>query len=89
MRATVLVIDSFGIGELPDAEDYGDRGSNTALHICEGMGESCLWPNLQALGLGNCSELLGNPLPGCGAVKSPLALYGVMKEKSPGKDTTT
>ncbi|MDC7238914.1 MAG: phosphopentomutase [Spirochaetales bacterium] len=89
MRATVLVIDSFGIGELPDASSYGDAGSNTALHICQGMDGSGFWPNLQAMGLGNASELLGNPLPGCGAVDSPSSSFGVMKEKSPGKDTTT
>ncbi len=88
MRATVLVIDSFGIGELPDAAAYGDGGSNTALHICEHI-KGPLWPNMKALGLGNASELLGNPLPGCEAVKEPSSLYGVMAEKSPGKDTTT
>jgi len=88
MRATVLVIDSFGIGALPDAADYGDTGSNTALHICEKLNRP-LWPVLKSLGLGNASELLGNPLPGCESVGMPLASYGVMKEKSPGKDTTT
>ena len=88
MRATVLVIDSFGIGELPDAADYGDVGANTALHICEGV-EGPLWPNMKAMGLGNASELLGNTLPGCEAVDKPVANWGVMKEKSPGKDTTT
>lgn len=88
MRATVLVIDSFGIGALPDAADYGDVGANTALHICEGV-EGPLWPHMKAMGLGNASELLGNPLPGCEAVGKPTANWGVMKEKSPGKDTTT
>jgi phosphopentomutase len=88
MRATVLVIDSFGIGALPDAADYGDVGANTALHICEGV-KGPLWPNMKAMGLGNASELLGNPLPGCEAVGKPTAPWGVMKEKSPGKDTTT
>ena len=88
MRATVLVIDSFGIGELPDAESYGDKGANTALHICENI-EGPLWPNMKAMGLGNVSELLGNSLPGCEAVDNPSALYGVMEETSPGKDTTT
>ncbi|MDC7235826.1 MAG: phosphopentomutase [Spirochaetales bacterium] len=89
MRATVLVIDSFGIGELPDASEYGDTGANTALHIAQGMGESSLWPHMKAMGLGNASELLGNSLPGCEAVENPSSVYGVMKEKSPGKDTTT
>jgi phosphopentomutase len=88
MRATVLVIDSFGIGETPDAADFGDAGANTALHICEAVGD-VRWHNLGRLGLGNASELLGNPLPGCPAAVSPLASYGVMCPKSPGKDTTT
>ena len=88
MRAVIIVIDSFGIGYLPDAEKYGDTGSNTALHICETVG-GAEWKTLKALGLGNASMLLGNQLPGCEAVPAPAADFGVMKEKSPGKDTTT
>ncbi|RKX86036.1 MAG: phosphopentomutase, partial [Spirochaetes bacterium] len=45
MRATIIVIDSFGIGELPDAGKYGDTGSNTALHISESV-KGDKWPNL-------------------------------------------
>jgi phosphopentomutase len=89
MRATVLVIDSFGIGELPDADKYGDTGSNTALHISEGVAGGADWPNLQRLGLGNASMLLGNELKGCPLSDKPLASFGVMNEASPGKDTTT
>ncbi len=88
MRAIVLVIDSFGIGYMPDAEKYGDSGANTALHICETVG-GAKWHTLQKMGFGNASMLLGNELPGCGAVKTPSASFGIMKEKSPGKDTTT
>ena len=88
MKVVLLIIDSFGFGELPDASRYGDEGSNTALHICERFPES-KWPNLRALGLGNCGRLLGFDLPGCEAVEQPFANYGVMAEKSPGKDTTT
>ena len=88
MRATVIVIDSFGIGELPDAGKYGDTGANTALHISESV-EGAKWPVLKKLGFGNASMLLGNKLNGCGPVETPLGSYGVMKEKSPGKDTTT
>ena len=87
-RATVLVIDSFGIGEAPDAQQFGDAGANTALHICQAV-EAVAWENLQLLGLGNASEILGNPLPGCPAVDTPRASWGVMQEISPGKDTTT
>lgn len=88
MRAVIIVIDSFGIGYLPDAGKYGDEGSNTALHISEAVG-GVKWPFLQKMGLGNASMLLGNILPGCVPVENPLAGFGVMKEKSPGKDTTT
>lgn len=88
MRATIIVIDSFGIGELPDAEKYGDTGSNTALHISEAV-KGDKWPVLKKLGLGNASMLLGNKLNGCESIKNPVGSYGVMKEKSPGKDTTT
>ena len=88
MDAVILVIDSFGIGELPDADKYGDRGSNTALHICENVKE-VKWPVLQKMGLGNASRLLGNSLPGCGPYNNPAALYAAAAEKSPGKDTTT
>ncbi len=88
MRAVLLVIDSFGIGYLPDAGKYGDEGSNTALHICQTVG-GAQWAALKKMGLGNASMLLGNELPGCEAVPSPVADFGVMREKSPGKDTTT
>ncbi|HUX19923.1 MAG TPA: phosphopentomutase [Spirochaetia bacterium] len=88
MRITILVIDSFGIGALPDAESYGDEGSNTALHICEAV-SGPKWPNLRRLGLGNAGALLGFTLPGCEPVETPLGSYGVMVERSPGKDTTT
>ena len=88
-RATVIVIDSFGIGALPDAENYGDTGANTALHICEHVpGEK--WPVLTSLGMGNASEtLLSTVLPGCPGLREPIGSWGVMDEKSPGKDTTT
>ena len=90
-RALLVIIDSFGVGELPDAALYGDCGANTALHICQGVGGEAgvRWPNLQNLGLGNCSSVLGHNLPGCEPVDHPLASYGVMSEVSAGKDTTT
>jgi phosphopentomutase len=88
MRATILVIDSFGIGALPDAVHYGDEGSNTALHLCEAI-DGAKWPVLRSLGLGNAASVLGFRLPGCEAVHAPRASYGAMDEASPGKDTTT
>ena len=88
MRAILLIIDSFGIGALPDAEVYGDTGANTVLHICQRI-RKLEWTNLQRLGLGNCAEILGITLPGCDRAAEPLASFGVMAEKSAGKDTTT
>ncbi|WP_163338859.1 phosphopentomutase [Desulfopila sp. IMCC35008] len=88
MRALLIIIDSFGIGALPDAHLYGDEGANTALHICEGV-ELVGWPTLRKMGLGNCAELAGHVLPGCEPVAAPLAAYGAMVEVSQGKDTTT
>ncbi len=91
MRALLLVIDSFGIGELPDAAEFGDTGANTALHICQAISKTgkVQWPTLQRLGLGNCASILGYQLPGCGPVPEPEASFGVMKEASKAKDTTT
>ncbi|MDM8535622.1 phosphopentomutase [Desulfobacterales bacterium HSG17] len=88
MRAIILIIDSFGIGALPDAADYGDTGANTALSICRAIGKP-QWPNLESMGLGNCAALLDVSLPGLLPVEKPTTSFGVMAEKSPGKDTTT
>ncbi|MBN2627787.1 MAG: phosphopentomutase [Spirochaetales bacterium] len=88
MTTVLLVIDSFGIGALPDASKYGDSGANTAGHIC-GIIKGEKWPFLRKMGLGNASELLSNTLQGVKPVSEPGAWYGVMNEKSPGKDTTT
>ncbi len=88
MDVLLVVIDSFGIGALPDAALYGDEGANTALHVCESV-EGEKWPFLQKMGLGNASSLAGNLLPGCPPAEKPLACFAAMAEKSPGKDTTT
>ncbi len=88
MRAVLLIIDSFGMGALPDAHLYGDEGANTARHICDAI-TAPKWPTLKQLGLGNCAELLGFTLKGCEAVDRPMAGFGVMAEASAGKDTTT
>ena len=51
----IIVLDGVGIGELPDADQYGDRGSNTLRNIAEAVGGLRL-PNLEKLGLGNISR---------------------------------
>ena len=80
-RAFVIVLDSFGIGELPDAKLFGDEGSNTLKSISRSPEFSI--PNLLRLGLGNIAGLDFLPQE-----KKPLAAFGKMTEKSKGKDTT-
>lgn len=78
----MIVLDSLGAGEAPDAADYGDEGSNTLGHIAESTPDFFL-PNLAALGLGNIL-----PLAGVAPSARPRAAYGRMREVSCGKDTT-
>ncbi|MCA9984928.1 MAG: phosphopentomutase [Anaerolineales bacterium] len=82
-RAIVIVLDSVGIGEAPDAAAFGDVGSHTLGNIAQAAGGLNL-PHLEALGLANIAILAG--------VKpqlAPAACYGKMAEVSRGKDTTT
>lgn len=79
----IIVLDGVGIGELPDASNYGDEGSNTLYNISKAVNGLNL-PNLQKMGLGNIHKILGIP-----QTKTPLASYGKMKEISKGKDSTT
>ncbi len=82
-RACVIVLDAVGAGELPDAAEYGDEGSDTLGNVARAVGGLDL-PNLEALGLGNIEELEGcPPQPGAPAVAGRLV------ERSKGKDTTT
>lgn len=81
MRATLLVLDSFGVGAMPDAADWGDAGADTLGHIAEAAGGLQL-PNLERLGLGNI-----RPAPGLPAADRPLASWGRMAIASDGKDT--
>ncbi len=81
-RVILIVLDSVGIGELPDADQFGDQGSNTLGHIAQAIPGFDL-PNLQALGLG---QLRDSHLP---AVERPLGAYGRAAEQSRGKDTIT
>ncbi|NSW92940.1 MAG: phosphopentomutase, partial [Firmicutes bacterium] len=82
-RAIIIVLDGVGIGELPDATEYGDEGSNTLGNIAEVIKDFRL-PNLEKLGLGNIEGIKGFPKN-----SFPEGCFGRMAEKSPGKDTTT
>jgi phosphopentomutase len=82
-RVIIIVLDSVGIGELPDAALYGDCLSNTLGNMACALGSLHL-PHLARLGLGNIA-----PLAGVAAEASPTGNYGKMKEQSMGKDTTT
>ena len=81
-RVFVIVLDSVGIGELPDAAAYGDQGSNTLGNISRHT--VVRLPTLEALGLGNIATL-----PGILPADRPRAAYGRMAEASPGKDSVT
>ena len=82
-RCIVIVIDSVGCGEAPDASKYHDQGSNTLGHTASAVGGLHL-PNMQKLGLGNLTEIQGVP-----ADSHTTGAYGKMHEDSAGKDTET
>lgn len=82
-RVIIIVLDSVGAGELPDARSYGDAGSNTLGNMARALGGLRL-PNLGAMGLGNITDIQGVP-----PVEYATGSYGKMAEVSPGKDTTT
>jgi phosphopentomutase len=82
-RAIVIIIDGVGIGELPDADLYGDSGSNTLGNLAMISGGLKL-PTLEKMGLG-CIH----PIRGVNCCDDPIASYGKMAELSPGKDSTT
>jgi len=81
-RVVLIVMDSVGVGELPDAANFGDEGSDTVGHLYE-MFDGFSLPNLEKLGLRN--------IDGISFAKDcePIGSYGKMAEISPGKDTTT
>ncbi|HYP14695.1 MAG TPA: phosphopentomutase, partial [Bryobacteraceae bacterium] len=81
-RVIWVVLDSVGIGEMPDAAEYGDSGSDTLGNIAKRRHLNL--PNLRRLGLGNLKRL-----EGLDPVESPQACYGRCALASPGKDTTT
>lgn len=79
-RVFLIILDSLGIGEMPDAEEYGDTGSNTLAAILS-LGNA--FPNLQKLGLFNIEGV------SCGSSEMyPIGAYARMKEVSKGKDST-
>ncbi len=82
-RIFVIVIDSLGIGPMPDGEKFGDNGVNTLGHISESV-DTFHIPNLQRLGLANLT-----PLKQVEAVERPLGYQAVLRETSNGKDTMT
>ncbi len=81
-RVFLIVLDSLGIGEAPDAKDYNDEGSNTIGHIAERMNLHI--PNLQSLGYANIAAIKNVP-----SIDHPLGYYTKMEEASLGKDTMT
>ena len=81
-RICLMVLDSAGIGEMPDAAAWGDAGADTLGHILESRRVNL--PNLQRMGLGNIRTLKG-----LAAVADPTGSFGKCTLKSNGKDTTT
>ena len=81
-RVCLMVLDSAGIGAMPDAAAWGDAGADTFGHILETR--QVHLPNLQSLGLGNI-----RPLNGVSSVDNPIGSFGKCTLKSNGKDTTT
>ncbi len=82
-RVFLIVLDSFGIGELDDAKEYGDAGTNTLGSVSESAYFKV--PNLRTLGLFNIEGVTGKDLE---KVEAPLAAVARMREASKGKDTT-
>jgi phosphopentomutase len=83
VRVLLLVCDSFGVGEAPDAASYGDSGADTIGNTARAVG-GLRAPNLASLGLGLLTEV-----PGVVARADPSSAHGKMRERSAGKDTTT
>ena len=83
-RAIIMVIDSMGIGAMPDCEDFGDiKECNTLKNVCT-FNHGLDVPSLELLGLGNIQDF-----EGINKTATPIGQYGTLREKSKGKDTTT
>jgi phosphopentomutase len=81
-RAAIIVLDGVGIGAAPDAQAYGDVGSDTLGNVARAIGGLSL-PNLQGVGLGNIAKLQGVP-----PTDRPSGAWGLMEPASAGKDST-
>ena len=90
MKLILIVLDSVGIGEAPDAAAYGDAGAATLQHLAEAKG-GLNAPILASMGLGTIPPLLekGKPIAGIRPVANAAASFGAMQEVSEGKDTIT
>jgi phosphopentomutase len=82
-KLILVVLDSVGVGALPDAATYGDTGANTIAHVAREVGGLRL-PHLEALGLGNITDIQGVPRN-----QHARGCFGKMTEASQGKDSTT
>jgi phosphopentomutase len=83
-RAIIIVIDSMGIGAMPDCKEFGDTEKcNTLRNVCH-FNKGLDLPVMEAMGLGNIQEF-----EGIAQTATPIAQYGTLQEKSKGKDTTT
>ncbi len=82
-RVIVIILDSVGIGVLPDAAEYGDYGANTLVNIARSQGGLFL-PTMASMGLGSIEQI-----DGVEKLHQPIGSYGKMAEISKGKDTTT
>ena len=83
-RAIIIVIDSMGVGALPDCREFNDVPQcNTLKNVCE-FNNGLALPNMEKLGLGNIQDFKG-----VSKNSNPIGQYGIMTEKSKGKDTTT
>ena len=83
-RAVILILDGVGIGEAPDAADYGDAGSDTLGNLARASGGGLRLPHLERLGLGNI-----RPLDGVAPRGDATGAWGTMRPASAGKDSTT
>lgn len=86
-RVLLIVMDSVGCGELPDAGVYGDEGSDTLGHIAEAV--PLRVPTLRSLGLDRVANISTGASRGLGAAGTPRGAFGRMAEASPGKDSVT